>query len=262
MTSVRAQLHPQSPTGISSVEGWAEHSYDEMSLRLQDAERAMHTQTMFKSLPKIHGSSRSQSVEPRGARQVMRPRSLPMLSEPEPEPEPEPELAPRPRDHSEPEGTIAVLLRHGPGWLAPRSPSKCRGKLQAAQLRLLLCFLQHERLAEHCPVALEEWGMLETIGGCFAALDGKEKREAAKAARAALSARARKALDDQLYDAADKGDAAAIERLVAQGASFNVKNEYSTGSRRCGGQLTMDMRARCRRWCGWGPTPTRGTAPP
>ena len=101
MTSVRAQLHPQSPTGISSVEGWAEHSYDEMSLRLQDAERAMHTQTMFKSLPKIHGSSRSQSVEPMRARQVMRPRSLPML--PEPEPEPEPELEPQPQPEPQPD---------------------------------------------------------------------------------------------------------------------------------------------------------------
>ena len=82
------------------MEGWAEHSYDEMSLRLQDAERAMHTQTMFKSLPKIHGSSRSQSVEPMRARQVMRPRSLPML--PEPEPEPEPELEPQPQPEPQP----------------------------------------------------------------------------------------------------------------------------------------------------------------
>ena len=72
------------------------------------------------------------------------------------------------RGAEEAEGTIAGLLRHEPGaWLAPRSPSKCRGKLQAARLRLLLCFLQHERLAERCPASLEEWGLLETIGGCI-----------------------------------------------------------------------------------------------
>eukprot|EP01045_Picozoa_sp_COSAG04_P026793 COSAG04_NODE_3791_length_2526_cov_5.686032_1_plen_321_part_00 len=78
-----------------------------------------------------------------------------------PEPEPEPELE---------QGTIAAL-RHEPGWLLPRCPGKCRGNLQAAQLRLLLCFLQHERLAEHCPASLEAGRMLETIGGCIVALD-------------------------------------------------------------------------------------------
>ena len=49
---------------------------------------------------------------------------------------------------------------------------------------------------------------------------------ARKMTRAALSAEARKALDGQLWDAAMKGDAAAIERLAAEGASPNAKNEY------------------------------------
>eukprot|EP01045_Picozoa_sp_COSAG04_P015093 COSAG04_NODE_1170_length_7960_cov_2.783743_7_plen_325_part_00 len=69
------------------------------------------------------------------------------------------------------EGNTAVLARlpsEGAGsWAAPRSPGKCRGKLQSAQLRLLLCFLQHDRLAEHCPPKLREWGLLEDIGGCI-----------------------------------------------------------------------------------------------
>ena len=51
----------------------------------------------------------------------------------------------------------------------PGSPRECRSRLQAAQLRLLLCFLRHDRLAERCPAWLREWGLLETIGGCFVA---------------------------------------------------------------------------------------------
>ena len=43
------------------------------------------------------------------------------------------------------------------------------------------------------------------------------------AAQPALSAEAQAALDGQLYDAAKEGDAAAIERLAAQGASPNAK---------------------------------------
>ena len=76
-----------------------------------------------------------------------------------------------------PEDTLAALLlpdefvdseRRYP-WVVPRSAGKCRGKLQAARLRLLLSFLQHERLAEHCPGVLEESAVLEAIGGCFVA---------------------------------------------------------------------------------------------
>ena len=89
------------------------------------------------------------------------------------------------RGAEEAEGTIAGLLRHEPGWLVPRAPGECRGKLQAARLRLLLCFLQHERLAERCPAALEEWGLLEAIGGCFAALDLSSDAFWEEAARAA-----------------------------------------------------------------------------
>ena len=43
--------------------------------------------------------------------------------------------------------------------------------------------------------------------------------------QAALSAEAQKALDRQLYGAAQTGDVAAIERLVAEGASPNAKDE-------------------------------------
>eukprot|EP01045_Picozoa_sp_COSAG04_P025249 COSAG04_NODE_3279_length_2980_cov_1.509198_1_plen_389_part_00 len=100
------------------------------------------------------------------------PGPAPEPAQPKPEPEPEPEPRPLPLALLHKEGTV-VLLRREPGWWAapPRSPNRCLGKLQAARLRLLLCFLQHERLAEHCPVALEGGRMLETIGGCFVALD-------------------------------------------------------------------------------------------
>ena len=81
--------------------------------------------------------------------------------------------APKPK----PEDTLAALLlpdefvdseRRYP-WAVPRSAGKCRGKLQAARLRLLLSFLQHERLAEHSPVVLEESAVVEAIGAHFEA---------------------------------------------------------------------------------------------
>ena len=53
-------------------------------------------------------------------------------SELDAEPEPEPELEPQPELE---QGTIAGLLRHGPGWAVPRSADKCRSKLQAARLQ-------------------------------------------------------------------------------------------------------------------------------
>eukprot|EP01045_Picozoa_sp_COSAG04_P002543 COSAG04_NODE_93_length_26686_cov_10.174364_10_plen_112_part_00 len=43
------------------------------------------------------------------------------------------------------EGTIARDIREG-GWIVPPSPSACRGHLQAAKLRLVLCFLHSNRL--------------------------------------------------------------------------------------------------------------------
>ena len=52
--------------------------------------------------------------------------------------------------YDEQQGTISALLRDEPGWLVPRSAGDCRAKLQAAQLRLILCFLLHERLAARC----------------------------------------------------------------------------------------------------------------
>ena len=45
------------------------------------------------------------------------------------------------------------------------------------------------------------------------------------AGQPALSAEARAALDEELFEAAKKGDAAAIERLAAEGASPNAKNK-------------------------------------
>ena len=47
-------------------------------------------------------------------------------------------------------------------------------------------------------------------------------------ARAALSAEAQADLDWQLWDAACKGDVAAIERLAAEGASPNAKSRHGT----------------------------------
>ena len=46
------------------------------------------------------------------------------------------------------------------------------------------------------------------------------------AGQPALSAEAQAALDRRLWAAAHKGDAAAIERLAAEGASPNAKGEY------------------------------------
>ena len=49
------------------------------------------------------------------------------------------------------------------------------------------------------------------------------------AGQPALSAEVQKALDRLLYDAAEKGDAAAIERLAAEGASPNAKGGWQNG---------------------------------
>ena len=46
------------------------------------------------------------------------------------------------------------------------------------------------------------------------------------AAQPALSAEAQAALDGQLWEAATKGDVAAIERLAAEGASPNAKDKH------------------------------------
>eukprot|EP01045_Picozoa_sp_COSAG04_P030579 COSAG04_NODE_5363_length_1641_cov_1.878080_2_plen_158_part_00 len=49
------------------------------------------------------------------------------------------------------------------------------------------------------------------------------------AGQPALSAEAQAALDGQLFGAADTGDAAAIERLAAEGASPDAKGGYENG---------------------------------
>ena len=65
------------------------------------------------------------------------------------------------------EGTMVITLLSS--WDVPRLPDECHSELQAALLRLLLSFLQHERLAEHSPVVLEEMSVLETIGSYIVA---------------------------------------------------------------------------------------------
>ena len=77
---------------------------------------------------------------------------------------------------------------------------------------------------------------------------------------ALLRAQARWILDDPLVEAAREGDVAAIERLAGEGASPDAKDERGTPA--VWGRLTEGTRRRWRRCCGWGPTPTRGPAPP
>ena len=61
------------------------------------------------------------------------------------------------------EGAIARGIREGGGWTTSRSPSLCSTELQAAKLRLILCFLHSERLTEHCPLVLMGGREPETI---------------------------------------------------------------------------------------------------
>eukprot|EP01045_Picozoa_sp_COSAG04_P000328 COSAG04_NODE_7_length_45988_cov_220.188869_13_plen_604_part_00 len=62
------------------------------------------------------------------------------------------------------EGTIAHAIREG-AWLWPSR--RCRTKLQAARLRLLLGFLHSERLTERCPLVLEAGRVTYIISGCW-----------------------------------------------------------------------------------------------
>ena len=52
-------------------------------------------------------------------------------------------------------------------WATPASPAACVSDVQAAQLRLLLCFLQHERLTENCAVVPEGGEVFEIVAACF-----------------------------------------------------------------------------------------------
>ena len=61
----------------------------------------------------------------------------------------------------------ACAIREEAPWPAMTVSGRWRSALQAAQLRLLLGFLHSERLTAGCPLVLKEWGLLETIGGCF-----------------------------------------------------------------------------------------------
>ena len=79
------------------------------------------------------------------------------------EPEPEPEPIPRPPGS---QGAIALVLEQS-GWATPASPAACVSDLQAAQLRLVLCFLQQERLTEHCAAVPEGGEVFEIVAACF-----------------------------------------------------------------------------------------------
>ena len=68
------------------------------------------------------------------------------------------------------EGTIAPAIREQErtgGWWVPATPSECKSDLHAAQLRLILGFLQSERLTEHCPLRLEAGRVPEAIAATF-----------------------------------------------------------------------------------------------
>ena len=92
-------------------------------------------------------------------------------TQPEPEPEPQPEPQPEPTLSEVDEGTICRVLRgKGAYCLAPPSAAKCRSALQAAQLRLILCFLHNQRLTAHCPLLLEAGRVPEAIAACFLVL--------------------------------------------------------------------------------------------
>ena len=79
------------------------------------------------------------------------------------EPEPEPEPTPRPPGS---QGAIALVLEQS-GWATPASPAACVSDLQAAQLRLVLCFLQQERLTEHCAAVPAGGEVFEIVAACF-----------------------------------------------------------------------------------------------
>ena len=52
------------------------------------------------------------------------------------------------------EGTIAYELRNT-SWALPPSAATCCSRLQAAKLRLIVAFMQSERLTQHSRVAME-----------------------------------------------------------------------------------------------------------
>ena len=79
--------------------------------------------------------------------------------------EPEPKTVPIPRPPGS-QGAIALVLEQS-GWATPASPAACVSDLQAAQLRLLLCFLQQERLTENCAVVPEGGEVFEIVAACF-----------------------------------------------------------------------------------------------
>ena len=67
------------------------------------------------------------------------------------------------------EGSIAWHIREG-DWTTPGAAHKCRNRLQAARLRLILGFLQSQRLTANCPLRLEAGRVPETVAECFGAL--------------------------------------------------------------------------------------------
>ena len=60
--------------------------------------------------------------------------------------------------------------QRGAGWLVPPTPSECGSELQAAQFRLILAFMQSERLTEGCSLVLEFGVVPATIAACLRAL--------------------------------------------------------------------------------------------
>ena len=62
---------------------------------------------------------------------------------------------------------LAASIREGGGWTTSRSPSLCSTELEAAKLRLILCFLHSNRLTEDCWVVLMGGRVPETIAANF-----------------------------------------------------------------------------------------------
>jgi len=72
------------------------------------------------------------------------------------------------------EGCISRIIRVEDSAAARVGlPWRCKSALQAAQLRLIVCFLHHNRLAQACPVELEAGRMLASIAMHFRSDDGR-----------------------------------------------------------------------------------------
>ena len=127
-------------------------------------------------------------------------------------------------------------------WVVPSSAGECRSPLQAAKLRLLLCFLHSDRLTQRCPLALRGGRVPQTIADWFCA---KVRATAdACAARQPTEALSAQDLSEAEAEAVDAPlDAAAVLRhfvrvKVDVSAARAGQVHYSVGSSVWVGQPT------------------------